>query len=725
MALKDSVNISEFIDNLLKTDHRPASYYPDMVMCGSTGNRVFGCFKMQPGLCGLFHFVHHSNIHDLLELDFQNIVYPVKLKTTYEWMPSHLAMKHVYPCFDIEEQKYITEGDIVVSRISIRSNSGRIKFSLGLKSKLLDENFEGSLELFNEKVRLKAFCSDPLLFSLKDIVMDEGENFEFTIACGFKVEPEKWPEDIPDLKSHKKKFGRFFEGIPVFSCSDKDTEKIYYYHWFLLRHHVSRPGLGNIQYPIVFEGRHGYFQNGEGGECTEWEFSRGILLSAQLHLLDLRWQRDTELLKGIILNFTENFGKMQEFLGYRYEVPLLPGCIRIHDFTGHYFFHMLPYIAWQIYELTKDRNWLEKVSPALWEDLLGWGFYDNDKSGLPLMVYEGDGAGEFGPASHYRKKGGITELPEVSGDLEIGLPCSFESPKAKWGSPIPNKRTEIATFYGLNYFAFYKINEILGDTRAALECFEKYAQIKHSFQKYMWDEGEAFFLELLSDNEKISEVKQVGGIYALLLLDPPNPEKYLENLSSPHKFNQEYGIASTSRDSFAYSPNNTVNGARPHTCLWNGPTWPFATSLSLLAIGRYIKNIEDEGLKKKYLSYFRQQLDKYTHLHYFYGDINRPCLIEHYNCETGLPMSEQDDYNHSCYIDIIVRMLCGIEVDETGNLNFSPLDLGIEYIRLEKIPFQGEEFTVEIHHSKAQLWREDKLIKSLDLQIDDPRENLI
>ena len=40
--------------------------------------------------------------------------------------------------------------------------------------------------------------------------------------------------------------------------------------------------------------------------------------------------------------------------------------------------------------------------------------------------------------------------------------------------------------------------------------------------------------------------------------------------------------------------------------------------------------------------------------------------MEHYNAETGEMLSDEPDYNHSFYIDLIIRQVAGLEPTEDG-----------------------------------------------------------
>lgn len=713
------MKILNYIDELLRSSNRDCLSSTNLIKSGSTGNRVYGYFRKEPGLTGEFHFIHHKKIENIISLEFTGIVKPNKLRTEYVWRPSHLYLKHIYDCFEIHEKKYITYDDTIITSMVIKTISSIVKFNLKLNFELNKKHTSIVKNMYNKRVKIEALSSDKDIFYGKDITIGKDKAYKLYFGCAFHLDEQNTQKRIKNLMEHKLEYGEFYEKIPILKCSDKNMEKIYYYRWFLIRHNLSNPKLGNIQWPIFYEGRHGHFtsRNEDKQKSVDWEFSRGILASTQLNMLDIKWHKDIDTLKETIRNFTENIGKMKPFLGYRYEQPLLPGCIRVNDFVGHYFFHLIPYTIWEIYKVCKDKIWLKDVSEKLWIDFNSWDFFCIDSIPLPIMKYEGDNAMEFGPASHYWKKTDCKDFElNNNRNLEFGFECDFETENAKWGPPIPTYRTELATFFGLNNYAFYKIYKELNDKRKSKLCFEKYNKIIVAIKKYMWNSEENCFVELMENMEQIKDIKHIGGLFVLLLTDPVIPKKFLSNLFSEEIFLQKYGIPSVSKDSFAYFPNNTVNGVRSHLCQWNGPSWPFSTSLSLLAIGSYIKRINDNVLKKQYSDYFKNELVKYTNLHFFMGDSSHPCIVEHYNCETGTPLSLQEDYNHSVYIDIIIRMVCGIQPNEKGDIDFCPINIGISYLKLDNIFINGDKYCVELNGSNALLYSQKEVKKQVVLE---------
>lgn len=705
-------NMITYMDELLKTPERTMTYCNGLIESGSAGKRLYGSFSRKPGLCGMFHFIHYTDIKDPLTYKITQAANAVCLRTETVFMPSHIIMHHIYPGFEIEEKKFITWHDMAVDTVQITCRSSKIKFRLSLVSEALDGQLNGSFKTSCYSIAMKGLCSDDLLLAGKEISLSQSETFEFSIACVFTLPGAQPYGQIPSLEDHIAEFGSFFEQIPRLYCSDKKIEKVYYYRWYLLRHHLSDPNFGKLRHPIFYEGRYGYFNEADSSsKVDEWEFSRGVLASATHHLLDLQWHGDLSLAKGVILNYTENFGEMQPFMGYTYSLPLLPGCIRTNDCKGHYFFHLLPLTTWLIYQVDGDRDFLEKVEPSLRADLESWGKFDNHDINLPLMNYEGDSAMEFGPASHCVSK--WDKDGDGCADLTIGEPINYESGGLKWGFPFPTRRTEVATFYAMNYFAFSHIYAALGKNREASDCRSRYKEVQNAISQHMWAEKSAFFHELRADGSRIMPVKQIGGIFPLFVLDPANPEGFLENLTEENCFNLEYGIPSVSCDSFGYFPNNSVNGVISHTCMWNGPVWPYAESLVLLAVGGYLKRVENSSLKNAYASYFKSAFQKYVDLHFLTGKGETPCIVEHYNPETGAPLSGQDDYNHSSFIDLFIRMVCGF--DPIGEkICFSPVDVGLAHIKLENICYRHDTYSVEIEGAHAILFKNGSILEELD-----------
>ena len=90
-------------------------------------------------------------------------------------------------------------------------------------------------------------------------------------------------------------------------------------------------------------------------------------------------------------------------------------------------------------------------------------------------------------------------------------------------------------------------------------------------------------------------------------------------------------------------------------------------------------------------------MKEYTLEHFRFGDIHQPYLVEHYNAETGEMLSDEADYNHSFYLDLIVRHICGIEPTDAG-MRFEPLDTGLEYFSIRGVNVKGH--SVDVYYQR-------------------------
>ena len=687
----------DYLDCLLSSSDHDCLWNTNLVKSGSTGKRLFGYFSKDIGIGGEFHYIHQSSYHDLMKVSFAGIEKAFKLKTEYIWYPSHIALIHTYDMFEVQENKYITEDDVVISSLKFINHSTDVSFRIKIEACQISD-----MRLCGETVQVKQFCSVANFVDSIDVVLKKGMPFTIDLGCTFCFEKEKPCGKLIDLETHKAQFGRFFDKIPLLQCSDKRLEKVYYYRWFLLRHNYANPGIGNLQYPVFFEGRYGHnIDQNKKENINEWEFSRAILPSAMLNLLDIRWHENIGNLKSLVNNFTAGYGHFDSSR-YQNAKQLIPGCIRVADFEGHYFYHILPYAVWEVYKLDRDIDWLKQVAEVLWLDLKEW---DCRPNGLPFMQYEDDSAMEVAPSSHYRK---LTDPNRLDNDSEPEITNGYKTVQAIWSPSMGTFRTEVATFYGLNYQALSFIFKEINDNRE-IYCAQKCDTIAAAMKNAMWSEETGFYTELTEGEEKIDCVKQVGGIFSLLLLDPPNPIAFEKDMTASGGFLQTFGLSTVSKDSFGYFPNNTVDGLKEHTCLWNGPTWPFSTGISLSAIASYIKRLKTGSLQKKYAKLFSDVFKKYTKQHIFMTK-DRLCLVEHYNCETGTPLSIQEDYNHSTFINIFIEDICGLSIGNDGSIQFHPIDIGVKFLKLEGVLIHNNEYCVEIHQGNATLYLNSKEI---------------
>ena len=122
-----------------------------------------------------------------------------------------------------------------------------------------------------------------------------------------------------------------------------------------------------------------------------------------------------------------------------------------------------------------------------------------------------------------------------------------------------------------------------------------------------------------------------------------------------------------------------------HECLWNGPSWPFATSQTLVAAARLVREYPPTPhfTKDDYWTLLKQ----YAHAHQLDG---KPWIDENYDAFTGEWIARRElmadgwkparggyergkDYNHSLFCDLVLSGLLGIGTDAEGRLTADPI----------------------------------------------------
>jgi hypothetical protein len=184
-----------------------------------------------------------------------------------------------------------------------------------------------------------------------------------------------------------------------------------------------------------------------------------------------------------------------------------------------------------------------------------------------------------------------------------------------------------------------------------------------------------------------------------------------KQLIDPRGFDAPFGLTTTEQR----SPYFRIS-YEGHECQWNGPSWPFSTSVVLTALAHWLNREEEEPYitKTDYLNC----LKRYAHAHHLTREDGAvvPWIDENLNPYTGDwiartrlktwenetwsdskgGMERGKDYNHSTFCDLIITGLIGIHPREGDCLTIRPLlppDTW-DYFCLEDVPYQGHFLTV-------------------------------
>ena len=254
---------------------------------------------------------------------------------------------------------------------------------------------------------------------------------------------------------------------------------------------------------------------------------------------------------------------------------------------------------------------------------------------------------------------------------------------------------------------------------------EKSSQIQANMIKTLWDNEDGFFKVLARDeNALLCDAKELHG-YTPWYFHPVGEEyarawKYLMDTTC---FYAPYGPATAEQ----CHPGFRIS-YQGHECQWNGPSWPFATSVTLTGLANLLNSQKQNYISKD--DYFKL-LQIYTHCHQLTGDDGTmvPWIDENINPYTGDWISRTrlktwkdgnwssekggvergKDYNHSTYCDLIISGLIGIRPQEDDVLVVNPLlpDGAWDYFCLENLMYHGKKITV-IYDKTGYKYRKGK-----------------
>jgi len=237
--------------------------------------------------------------------------------------------------------------------------------------------------------------------------------------------------------------------------------------------------------------------------------------------------------------------------------------------------------------------------------------------------------------------------------------------------------------------AIAQIAALAGQGQVAEEYRQKAAKIKELVQERLWDSEARFFKTLpRGQGKKLVDVREELGFvpWYFGLPDKGHAEAW-KQLMDPEGFHAPFGPTTAERrhPRFMFQHN--------HDCLWNGPSWPFATTQTLVALANFLNDYQENVLgKEDYLT----TLTNYARSQYKDG---KPWIAEDLDGLTGrwiVDLPRSVDYNHSGYADLIITGLVGLRPRADDVLEINPLvpDGAWDYFCLDRVRYHGRLITI-------------------------------
>jgi hypothetical protein len=273
--------------------------------------------------------------------------------------------------------------------------------------------------------------------------------------------------------------------------------------------------------------------------------------------------------------------------------------------------------------------------------------------------------------------------------------------------------------------AISKIAEQKGSKETAEIYRKKAIKIKSTVQNQLWDEPASFFkVKSRTANSSLCDARELQG-YTPWYFNMPDARystawKYLVDSSY---FKAPYGPTTVARNHPGFKLSY-----QGHECQWNGPSWTYATSVTLTAMANLLNNYNQSVVGR---TDYYELLKTYAASQQLKTDDGKmlPWIDENLNPLTGDWISRTrlktwqngtwvkdkggiergKDYNHSTFCDLVISGLIGVRPSEGNRLVINPLlPAGQwDYFCLDKLRYHGKEITI-LYDKQGTRYRKGK-----------------
>jgi hypothetical protein len=252
--------------------------------------------------------------------------------------------------------------------------------------------------------------------------------------------------------------------------------------------------------------------------------------------------------------------------------------------------------------------------------------------------------------------------------------------------------------------AISRIAAMAGEPEIAAKYRETATRLRALIESRLWNPHDQFYETVARHDASgwSGAPELIGYIPWYFNIPPPQHGVAWKLLFSREGFAGRYGPTTAVRSSprFSYSVN--------HECLWNGPSWPYATTQTLVALANLLNGPKQTVMTRN--DYFRL-LNTYTHSQHIRLPDGRviPWIDEDLNADTGewiardilleqhaQPENRGRYYNHSGYADLIITGLIGFRPQAGNEIVVHPLlPPGTwSYFALDGLPYHGHQLTI-------------------------------
>ncbi|MBE0660659.1 MAG: glycoside hydrolase [Bryobacteraceae bacterium] len=272
------------------------------------------------------------------------------------------------------------------------------------------------------------------------------------------------------------------------------------------------------------------------------------------------------------------------------------------------------------------------------------------------------------------------------------------------GRKAKNARPSINSYMYGNAWAIARMAQLAGRPDTARRFDAKAAALKRLVEKELWNPDRKFF-ETRLESGGLANVREAIGFTPWMFGLPSKGrgfEQSWKQLMDPEGFFAPFGPTTAERrhPGFAIAESGD-------DCQWNGPSWPFATTITLKALA----NLLQQGPQRAIT------IDDYFKTFVIYARSHRLVLPdgrriafvdENLNPLTGAWHARSrkitkntfygrgDHYNHSSFADLLITGLAGLRPRADSTVELHPLiPAGAwDWFCLEGVPYHGHALTI-------------------------------
>ena len=460
----------------------------------------------------------------------------------------------------------------------------------------------------------------------------------------------------------------YLDNTPFFECSDKQIEQVYYYRWKLYKAHIRNVGQNEF---VITE-----FIND-----VTWDRDPYSTINAATmhHIYEGRWLKDDRYMNGYINYMFQQGGNNRS-----YSESVADAAYARYLVNGDAAF------------ITKQLDSMKSVYDK-WYD-----HYDSSKNlyYIPAMP-------------------DATEYTIASIDASNGT-AGFDSGEAF--------RPTINSYMYGNAIGIAKIAAMKKDWITNKAYLQRAAALKHNVEEDLWNDSLQHFTDRFKqDNQYVHywsfiRGRELAGMIPWYFNLPDDNSKYnnaWKHVLDTSQLLGQYGLR-TNEPSYQYYFKQFVWYGGQRSSQWNGPSWPYQTSLVITGMANFLNNYKrNTVINSDYLKILRL----FTQQHYLpNGKLD---LVEDYDPNLGGPIVHyywSNHYNHSSYNNLVISGLCGIRPNESDTLDINPLvDSSIKYFCLDGVQYHGHEVTVVYDKDGTKY----KLGKGVTVFVDGKKANLL